>query len=257
MDDEFREGDDVLLVEGERSFIVKIDGSIAKMKGSRGGISTSRLIGSRPGGIITIGTRSFFLLRPDMRDRIENIERGPQIIIPKDASHIITGLGLTNGSRVVEGGAGSGGLTLFLLNSVMPEGRVWTYDIREDHLKVTADNVRKADLSAQWEGKLGDVRYGVDEKDIDAVVLDVPEPELAVESLSRSIRQGGRFCSYVPTTNQLERVVLALRRHGFVNVEALEIVVRPYSVKEGATRPVTEILSHTGFLVFARWLGSP
>ncbi|MGA1819715.1 MAG: tRNA (adenine-N1)-methyltransferase [Thermoplasmatota archaeon] len=256
MDDSFREGDDVLLVEGERSFMVRIDGSIAKMKGSRGGVSTSRLIGMRSGETFTIGSRSFLLLRPDIRDRIDNIERGPQIIVPKDASHIITGLGLSSGSRVVEGGAGSGGLTLFLLSSVGPEGRVWTYDVREDHLRVTADNVKMAGLTGWWEGKLGDVREGVDEKDTDAMVLDVPEPELAVERLSASLKPGGRFCSYVPTTNQLERVVLALRRSGFINVESMEVIIRPYSVKEGATRPVNEILAHTGFLVFARWPGS-
>jgi len=257
MDDLFREGDDVLLVEGERSFIVKLDGSLARMKGSRGGISTSRLIGMRSGDTVSIGSRSFLLLRPDMRDRFENIERGPQIIVPKDASHITAGLGLSNGSRVVEGGAGSGGLTLFLLNSVGPGGKVWTYDIREDHLEMAAENVRTAGLSERWEGKLGDIREGVEEDDLDAVVLDVPEPELAVERISGSLRSGGRFCSYIPTTNQMERVVLALRRSGYVNVEPLEIIVRPYSIKDGATRPVTEILSHTGFLVFARWIGSP
>jgi tRNA (adenine57-N1/adenine58-N1)-methyltransferase len=97
---------------------------------------------------------------------------------------------------------------------------------------------------------------GVDEKDLDAAVLDIPEPDQAVEAISRSLKIGARFCAYIPTTNQLERVVIALKRSGYVNIEPLEIIRRPFSVKEGATRPATEILAHTGFLVFARWPGS-
>ncbi|MBN1540216.1 MAG: methyltransferase domain-containing protein, partial [Candidatus Thermoplasmatota archaeon] len=241
----------------DRSFVVRIDGSMARLKGVRGGVLTSRLIGMKAGDRISIGDLGFLLLEPDIRDHIENIERGPQIIIPKDASEIVWGLALSNGSRVLEGGAGSGGLTLFLLNSVSPEGKVYSYDVREDHLKMTASNVERAGLLGQWEGTVGDVTESVDRHDLDAVVLDIPEPERALTVAASSLKIGGRFCAYVPTTNQLERITLSLMREGFGSVEPLELIRRPYSIKEGATRPVTEMLSHTGFLVFARWMGSP
>ncbi|MBN1389650.1 MAG: tRNA (adenine-N1)-methyltransferase [Candidatus Thermoplasmatota archaeon] len=257
MDDVFCEGDHALLLTEGRSLIVKLDGSMARMKGLRGGVQTSRMIGMSPGDRVTIGNLEFLLLRPDIRDHIENLERGPQIIVPKDASEIVWGLALSNRSKVLEGGAGCGGLTLFLLNAVNPDGMVHSYDVREDHLKITASNVERAGLSALWRGKIGDVTGDLDEYDMDAVVLDVPEPERAVGTVARTLRTGGRFCAYIPTTNQLERVVLALRKAGFAEVEPLEIIRRPYSVKEGATRPVTEIMSHTGFLVFARFVGSP
>lgn len=253
MDDIFKEGDQVLLIDGERSFLLVLDGSMARLKGARGGISTSRMIGMKIGDILSVGSKRFLLLRPDVRDHIEKIERGPQIIIPKDASEIITGLALTNGTRILEAGAGSGGLTLFLLNSISPQGRVYTYDIRADHLEITRSNINKAGLSERWVGKVGDINEGVEERYLDAVVLDLPEPDLAIPNIIRSLRIGARICAYIPTVNQMERVVLVLRETGFINIEPVEIIRRPYSVKEGATRPVTEILAHTGFLVFARW----
>ncbi|MGA1866615.1 MAG: tRNA (adenine-N1)-methyltransferase [Thermoplasmatota archaeon] len=253
----FKKGEMALLLGAERSFMVRIDGSMARLKGARGGVLTSRLIDMKAGERIAIGDLEFLLLRPDIRDHIENIERGPQIIIPKDASEIVWGLALSNGSRVLEGGAGSGGLTLFLLNSVSPGGTVYSYDTREEHLKMTASNVEKAGLLGQWEGRIGDVTEHVDQHDLDAAVLDIPEPEHALTVLAGSLKVGGRFCAYVPTTNQLERVTISLIAKGFGSVEPFELIRRPYSVKEGATRPVTEMLSHTGFLVFARWMGSP
>ena len=256
MDDVLREGELVLLVEGERSFLIKLDGSLAKLKGARGGISTSRIIGMKVGEHLSLGQKDFLLLRPDIRDHIEKMDRGPQIITAKDASTILTGLGLKSGDRVLEGGAGSGGLTMFLLNAVSPEGIVYTYDIRSEHLDVARSNIVRTGLSEGWVERIGDVTKGVEEKDLDAAVLDIPEPDLAVGAISGSLKTGARFCSYIPTTNQLERVVMALKRSGYINIESMEIIRRPFSVKKGATRPATEILAHTGFLVFARWPGS-
>ncbi|MGA1872237.1 MAG: tRNA (adenine-N1)-methyltransferase [Thermoplasmatota archaeon] len=257
MTDVFREGDRVLLVDGERSSLVLLDGRLARMKGVRGGIDTSRMVGLKAGARLSIGNRNVLLLRPDFRDLAEHIERGPQIIIPKDAAEIVSGLGLSNGSRVLEGGAGSGALTLFLLNAVYPEGMVITYDIREDHLRFAEMNIDRAGLSQCWEGRIGDVTEKIEERGLDAMVVDIPVPERAVREAASSLKIGGRYCSYVPTTNQMERTVLALREMGFASVEAFEVIRRPFNVKEGATRPVTEMLSHTGYLVFARWIGSP
>ncbi len=252
-----KKGDMVLLVEGKGTHLVHLDGNMSKLKGKRGAVNTSRIIGMEPGQRLDLGSRSFTIFKPDIRDLLDGIERGAQIIIPKDASGIVHGLGLSSGSKVVEGGAGSGGLTLFLLNSVSPGGMVHTYDIREDHLGLASTNVIRAGLEECWDGKIGDVREGVVETEMDAFVVDVPEPEKCIRTALKALRPGGRFCAYVPTTNQMERVVLSLRDEGFISIEPLEIIQRGFSVKEGATRPVNEILSHTGFLIFARWPGSP
>lgn len=256
MSDRFEEGDIVLLHSQGKGFLVRIDGELVKLKGRRGAVSTKRLVGLEPGSKLELGSGSFVLLRPDIRDIQENLDRGPQIIIPKDSSMIVLGLGLSSGMKVLEGGAGSGALTTILLNAVSPGGKVITYDIKEDHIEKAKRNVEKTPFLDSWEPKLGDVSDELLERDMDAVVIDVPSPEHAVEGLSKVLRPGGRLCSYVPTTNQMERAYKALTETGFTDLEAIEIIQRPYSVKEGAVRPVHEILAHTGFLVFARWMGS-
>ncbi len=241
-------------MDGRKGYLVKLEEGMMKLEGGRGALSSSNIVGRKEGDRVTIGRKEFILIRPDILDHIEHIDRGPQMIIPKDSAAIILGLGLTSGKRVIEGGAGSGGLTIALLNSVRPDGGVTTYDIRDDHLRKARKNVETAGLSDNWEGLLGDVRSDVKVEEADAVVLDIPDPEQATGSAWEALRPGGRFCAYVPTSNQLERCCLSLRDAGFSNVEAMELIKRGYSVKEGAVRPSTEMLGHTGFLIFARKL---
>ncbi len=250
----FEFGESVLLMDGHKAYLVKLQEGMMKLEGGRGALSSSNIVGKKEGDRITIGRKEFILIRPDILDHIEHIDRGAQMILPKDSAAIVLGLGLTSGKIVVEGGAGSGGLTIALLNSVRPNGRVTTYDIRDDHLRKARMNVGTAGLSDNWEGLLGDVRSDVKQGEVDAVVLDIPDPEEATRSAWDALRSGGRFCAYVPTSNQMEKCCLSLRRVGFSGVESMELIKRGYSVKEGAVRPSTEMLGHTGFLIFARKL---
>jgi tRNA (adenine57-N1/adenine58-N1)-methyltransferase len=252
----FAKGDVVLLRGNKKDLLVEIDGEMFRTSSPRGAFNTERLVGMRPGEELRIGSVRFRVYEPDVLDHILNLERGPQMIIPKDSSRIVLELGLTNGSRVVEGGAGSGALSIAILNAVSPAGRLHTYDIRVDHLEKASGNIETAGLQSCWEGKEGDIGKDIAEEDLDAFVVDVPEPERTVSTASGSLKAGGRFCSYVPTVNQMERICLALWDAGFEKVRATEIIERDFSVKKGATRPVTEILAHTGFLIFARWPGS-
>ena len=252
----FKEGDLVLLKGEKKDHLIHIDGSMFKLTEPRGAFDTKRLIGMREGDELEVGKISFKVLRPDLLDSILNLRRGAQMILPKDSSRIVMELGLGNGSTVVEGGVGSGALTIALLNSVMPEGRVISYDVRQDHLDNANFNVSNSGMGDGWEGKKGSIYDEIMESNIDGFVVDVPEPERSVGTAMRSLRAGGRFCSYVPTVNQMERVFIELRKKGFRDIRGFELIERGYSVKEGATRPQTEILNHTGFLVFARWVGS-
>jgi tRNA (adenine57-N1/adenine58-N1)-methyltransferase len=255
MDKPFDYGDSVLLFNGRNSYVVKLEGEMAAIKGLRGRISVKGIMGKSPGDTINIGSRSFHLIRPDLQDRLSHMSRGPQIILPKDAFRIACRLSLSNGKTVIEGGAGSGGLTMVLLNSVYPDGRVVTYDLREDHLKRAGSNVSTTGMDSIWEGKIGDIREGIDENMVDAVVLDIPDAEKAVGAAADALLPGGRFSSFVPTANQLERVVSELGSKDFRDISAEELLVREYSLKRGAIRPKTEMIGHTGYMIFARWLG--
>jgi tRNA (adenine57-N1/adenine58-N1)-methyltransferase len=256
MDDRFKKDDLVILAGTRGNHLIRLEEGMVRIGGRRGAVSSGRIMGQRPGSVLDMGGTSFVMLRPDARDIQENLDRGPQIIIPKDSDAIIGGLGLSSGMRVLEGGAGSGALTCALLNAVAPDGNVETFDIKKEHLRKAGSNVNKTRWNNCWDGKLGDVSSVSFEGIFDAAVLDVPSPETAVGNIASSLRPGSRFCSYVPTMNQMERVYLELENTGFYGVEAIEIVHRPFSVKEGAVRPVHEILAHTGYLIFARWMGS-
>lgn len=253
MDDTVREGDLVLLLDGAREHLVRAEDRMAPLGGG-GALNAKRLIGVSYGERLGVGSKELVVLRPDVRDLLGNLERGPQIIIPKDIGSIIVELGISPGMTVVEGGAGSGSLTLALLNAVGPGGRVVTYELREDHLEKARRNIFMSPCAKTWEGRLGDIA-SCDIVGADVFVVDVPDPQDAVLTAAGSLRVGGRFCSYIPTVNQLEKVCRGLGEAGFIRVRALELLMREYSIKEGAIRPQTEMLGHTGFMVHARWVG--
>ncbi|MEM2025234.1 MAG: protein methyltransferase, partial [Desulfurococcaceae archaeon] len=100
--------------------------------------------------------------------------------------------------------------------------------------------------------KSGDVTQGIEEVEVDAVVLDMATPWLVVPHAYSALRGGGHFASFSPTINQVEKTVLELRRRGFVDVKSYELLMREIKVEEGAVRPETMMVGHTGYLTFAR-----
>ncbi|MDG6226077.1 MAG: tRNA (adenine-N1)-methyltransferase [Candidatus Thermoplasmatota archaeon] len=254
MSDDIKGYGSVILHDGKRPVLVRFKGGSGKIEGGGGSISAATLEGKGPGDRIRIGSREFTLVRPDILDHLVNLKRGAQIILPKDASYIVLHLGLRSGDTVIEAGAGSGGSTLVLLNTVAPGGMVLTYDIRKEHLDLTAENVARSGLSSSWEGRLGDIKEARPQVKADAFLLDIPDPENALTTAKEALKPGGRLCCYLPTFNQVERCHMAMERTGFIDIRAVELLERTLSVKEGATRPSTEMLGHTGYLVFGRKL---
>ncbi len=178
--------------------------------------------------------------------------RVTQVLYPKDIGMILVKSGIGPGSRVVEAGTGSGFLTAYLAHTVRPDGRVYSYELRPEFQEVARRNLSILGLDRFVTFKLKDIREGIDEDDVDAVVLDMPSPWAVVKHAYAKLRHGGSFVAFVPTVNQMERAALELRRHGFLDVEALELMAREYKVAPGETRPVTVSVTHTGFLVCAR-----
>ena len=54
-----------------------------------------------------------------------------------------------------------------------------------------------------------DIYEGIEERGVDRVVLDVPEPWRVVPHAAESLVDGGLFVAYIPTTLQLHEVVQA------------------------------------------------
>jgi tRNA (adenine57-N1/adenine58-N1)-methyltransferase len=200
----------------------------------------------------TVGGRSFLVLTPSIRDSVGFIRREAQIIGPKDAPAIVWNCDLKAGDRVVEAGAGSGAMTLALAHAVGPNGHVVTYDLRADFLARARENVTEAGFGDRVEFKLGDVRARIEERDVDAFVLDIPDPWAAVPIAAEALRPCGYFASYSPNTEQVTRTAAALRETRFVEVRTIEIIEREIVAHEAGTHPSFAPLGHTGYLTFAR-----
>ena len=159
------------------------------------------------------------------------------------------------GARVLEAGTGSGALTLALLRAVGPEGKVITYEQREDFARRALANIqmRMGEVS-NLAVRLRPVEEGLAEEEmVDRAVFDLPEPWHLVDPVTRVLRSGGVFLSYVPTIIQSHQLSEALRAHpGYSLVETFETLMRPWNIEGLSVRPFHRMVAHTGFLTVAR-----
>ncbi len=212
----------------------------------------AKLLGKEYGSTITLGSNKYWLIPANTFDKIETITRKAQIILPKDAATIGLYCDITPGSKVVEGGLGSGALTIVLLTLVGQKGKVISYETRSDFAKIGRDNITKAGLASQWELKNQDIMKGITEENMDAVVLDIPEPWGVIDSAYDALRPGGSIACYVPTMNQVEKTVNIIRKSSFIDIHTFETLQREIVVGSRGVRPAFEMLGHTGYTTIAR-----
>jgi tRNA (adenine57-N1/adenine58-N1)-methyltransferase len=254
--DVWQDGEVAALVRaGEPSRVLRIRG-VPQAVGDRGVLDLSQEIGRPPGGEVTWLGRRYRLVRPSLADHLGTLERGPQIVTPKDAFHLAYLADVSPGAVVGEAGSGSGALTLVLATLVGADGKVHSYERRPEFLEAAHRNVERAGLLDRVAFHLRDVAAGgFDVDQLTSVLLDVAEPWELVRPALVALRPGGYLATYTPTYNQLERVVRAMREGGLADVRALELLERPIHVGDGGTRPAFEMLGHTAFLAVGRKVG--
>ena len=182
----FQEGETVYLEDsnGKRTFL-KVMYGMVKVP-SLGAIDGSRLRDLDDGDQFTVVGREFTVFRPGVLELMESLDRGAQIISPKDAATIVMHCDVKCGDRVIEVGAGSGGLTTALLHAVAPNGCVRTLEMREDYAQRVLKNVSRTGLDAYWSYSIGDAREmdpGIDWQ-ADVLTMDMPDPWLALPNLA-------------------------------------------------------------------------
>ncbi len=219
----------------------------------QGLIRHDELIGMAPGcQAATHLGHVFSALRPSLFDMIMSIQRVSQIIYPKDIGYILLKLSAGTGHRVIEAGTGSGALTIALAHSVQPGGRVYSYDQRDDMLQVAQKNLNNVGLLDCVDLKQRDIAQGFDERDVDALFLDVREPWFYLDQAWAALINGGFFGALVPTANQVSSLLEGLERVPADDIEVCEILLRPYKPVAARLRPVDQMIGHTGYLIFAR-----
>lgn len=247
-----KEGQLVYLLDDRgKKYWANVSPQMLKVPGL-GAVDGTKLMALENGSRLSLAGKEFIVLIPGNPELMESVDRSAQVIIAKDAATIMFNLDLKAGDVILEAGLGSASLTLPLLNAVRPSGKVISVELREDFAQKGRRNVERANFQDSWTLVIGDVRNAEIGEQVDAVILDMPNPWEAVDNVKRFLKVGGRFCGYVPNTNQLESTVRKLRSSGFIDVTAMENIQRTMEVHEGGVRPSFDMLGHTGYLVFGR-----
>ena len=194
----------------------------------------------------------FFLLQPSLADILTELPRNTQILYPKEIGFILVSMGIGAGQRVMEAGTGSGSMTTALAFSVGPTGKVISYEQRPEFQNLARKNLSRLGLEDRVDFKLGDIGNGFEETNVDAFFLDVQNPYDYIAQVRAALKPGGFFSSIIPTFNQIEKTLYALRRNQFAFIEVCEILLRYYKPEPSRLRPTDRMVAHTGFLVFAR-----
>jgi tRNA (adenine57-N1/adenine58-N1)-methyltransferase len=247
------EGDYILLYLNQRkTYMIKVEAG-KSFHTHKGFIKFDDLIGKDYGSSVlsSLGVE-FIVSKPLLRDYIMKSVRKTQITYPKDIALIVMFSGIGPGSRVVEAGTGTGALTTALAHYVKPDGIVHSYEIREEFMEGAEKNLKRAGLIGFVELKNKDVTTGIDEVDVDAVILDLATPWLVVPHAYNALKPCGTFVSFSPTIDQVVKTVEALEEKGFMDIETVECLMRGMQVERGKTRPQTLMTAHTGYITFAR-----
>lgn len=194
-------------------------------------------------------------LRPTLEEFTLKMPRGAQVVYRKDQAMIVALGDIRPGCTVVEAGAGSGALSLALLQAVGPQGRIISYERRADHLALARRNVASflGESPANWDAREGDLADALPELHCDRVVLDVLEPWELVKAAGEALRPGGILVAYLPTVPQVMRLAETLETDGrFGLVRTIETLLRPWHVSGLSVRPDHRMVAHTAFLMVAR-----
>ncbi len=213
------------------------------------------IIGLEEGSQVTFSRGvDMTVFRPTLAEYVLKMPRGAQVIYPKDLASILIWADIYPGARVLEAGVGSAALTMTLLRAVGEKGRVFSYEIRDDFAHRAEENVQQYLGSVgNWELHRKDVYENISERELDRIVLDVPEPWQTIPHALQALRPGGIFMSYLPTIPQVDRLVSQLRgSHGFTLIETFETLLRPWNIDGRSVRPDHRMVAHTGFLTSAR-----
>jgi tRNA (adenine57-N1/adenine58-N1)-methyltransferase len=224
-----------------------------RFESNRGVVAHDEIIGSAWGSTVSSHLGSpFRMLRPTLSDYLLEFGRATQVMYPKDIAYALFELGVGPGKRVVEAGTGSGALTCALSYQVGATGRVFSYEVKPDVQRLAEKNLAGFDLGKNVELKLRDIAFGFDERGVDVVYLDLPNPWDYLEQVEAALSLGGAFGCLLPTSNQVIRLLADMRGTSLGQARVEEILLRTYQADADKFRPIDRMVGHTGYLIFAK-----
>ena len=203
---------------------------------------------------------NFKIYKPTYKEFVLLMKRGPQIIYPKDVAQIVLESNIHNSSKVLEIGSGSGALTLYLYTLLKNTGVLYSLDSSRINQRRADKTISRYISTLSDENKditfineeLINFKYNTLNEKIDAIITDVPEPwEFFTNN---KIENGVSWVSYLPSMTQVMRMNDLLKEQQFQDIEVKEIILRDWVVDEKVVRPSNKLVSHTGFLISAKYI---
>ena len=214
------------------------------------GLITKKALKKKSGIVKTNTGEEFYIFSPTFADKYDKLKREAQIILKKDIGLIIANTGINKSSKVLDAGAGSGALSCMLANICK---EVIAYDNRDNAIKTIKHNVELLGLD-NIKIKKKDIYQGISDKNFDLITLDLPEPWRVLKHCEKSLKCGGFLVCYLPSITQVIELVKNLNEiESFVYLKTAELLERNWKIDgKRIARPETQMLGHTGFLVFSR-----
>jgi tRNA (adenine57-N1/adenine58-N1)-methyltransferase len=230
-----------------------------------GTIAHDEIIGVEDGSVVKSNYgEKLLVIRPTLAEYIAKMRKGSQIIYPKDIAAILLLADIFPGATVLEAGIGSGALTMALLRAVGQTGKVISYERRKEFAEVAQSNIETFFGSVASSGREGsgtlvvkdeDVYEGLEENELDRILLDLQEPWRALKHVEKSLRSGGILLCYNPTVLQIYKLAKRLELKYTENFRIMsihEIGMRGWEIKGRSIRPEHRMVAHTGFIFVAR-----
>ncbi|MGB8858808.1 MAG: tRNA (adenine-N1)-methyltransferase [Ilumatobacteraceae bacterium] len=249
-------GDKVLLLDNkQRRYLITLTEG-AEFHTHAGLVPHAEFVG-KPEGVVLKSTKGavYTALRPTLEDFVLEMPRGAQVIYPKDLGPICMLADIGPGVRVLESGVGSGALSMTMLRY---GAEIVGYELREDFLNRARTNVRSflgEEALGRYELHLRDCYEGIDERDLDRVVLDLPEPWQVVPHAVHALRPGGILIAYTPSITQAAQTREVMANKAWSGTRTLEVLHRGWHIEGQAVRPDHRMVAHTGFLTVGRFIG--
>lgn len=254
-----RPGDYVILYHSDRmNYLVTV-----QPKGSfsthRGQLPFDQIAGREFGdGVRTHLGFLFYLLKPGLSDLAMKVKRATTIVYPKDVGTMLLSAAVFPGARVIETGSGSGALTTILANFVRPDGRVYSYERRPEFSANARANVERYGLGSFCQFFVRDPEQeGFEQSDVDAVLLDVPEPWALIAPAHKALKGGHALVSISPTVEQVRKTVSGMEMQGFARIHVKEILEREILVRATGIRPADRMVAHTVYLIMGNKVNQP
>jgi tRNA (adenine57-N1/adenine58-N1)-methyltransferase len=254
----FAEGEQVLLIDTKkRRYLITLVAT-KEFHSHSGTVGHDAIIGSTEGTTFRSSHGMYYtVIRPTLSEFVLKMPRGAQVIYPKDLGPILLLADIYPGARVLESGIGSGALSMTMLRY---GADIVGYELRDDFASRAVKNVSAflgEGVLDRYRVEVRDVYEGIDETDLDRVVLDLPEPWQVVKHAERALHPGGIFLAYTPQITQAAQLRETLLESAFGMAETVEVLQRGWHIEGQSVRPDHRMVAHTGFLTHARLLGTP